>query len=617
MLKDKLLRFIPVILICMFFVLLTIALIGQQLFAGYQKREPAVAVLDKEEISHESILDSKECLVLVNSNEEYSVMAWEDIKGLFEQMKVGADFIDISEDQVPDTAGYENVIMALGDASGLGETIYNIVEWVRSGGGLMIYIPPQGDYYFRSVAPQLGIQETGWQMYEVGGFRLTTDLLIGGEGMSFDIEDPFESSLTLSVADDCTVHMVSNDDIRLPLMWERDYGSGRIVFMNFGLMGKSFRGIYAAGYSLLGDVSAWPVINGSAFYLDDFISPVPYETSPYIQRDYGLSIGDFYTNVWWPDMEELSNRYGIYYTASVIEEYNNEREAPFSSNSNTQRFRYFGNSLLKYGGEIALHGYNHVPLCMEDFAGEDVRFIYERTFDYDYWETPSDMKASVEELIRFTQGLFPEETAQVYVPPSNILSEEARAMIGTDFPQIRSISGSYLESELEYVQEFEIADDGIVEAPRIISGYIIGPSMEIAALSELNLHYVNSHYQNLDDVLGKEEGYSSNWETMYQRLDEYMGWLYEAAPDIRNMTGSELAGAVQRYDLLDAEVNMAESGISIDLKGFVDEGWLLLRINEREEELDIDGIRGGEMTPVSGDLYLLKAMEDHVEIPFL
>ena len=62
---------------------------------------------------------------------------------------------------------------------------------------------------------------------------------------------------------------------------------------------------------------------------------------------------------------------------------------------------------------------------------------------------------------------------------------------------------------------------------------------------------------------------------------------------------------------------MAESGISIDLKGFVDEGWLLLRINEREEELDIDGIRGGEMTPVSGDLYLLKAMEDHVEIPFL
>ena len=52
----------------------------------------------------------------------------------------------------------------------------------------MIYIPPQGDYYFRSVAPQLGIQETGWQMYEVGGFRLTTDLLIGGEGMSFDIE---------------------------------------------------------------------------------------------------------------------------------------------------------------------------------------------------------------------------------------------------------------------------------------------------------------------------------------------------------------------------------------------------------------------------------------------
>ena len=82
-----------------------------------------------------------------------------------------------------------------------------------------------------------------------------------------------------------------------------------LVFMNFGIMGKAYRGIYAAAYSLLNDAFAWPVINGSAFYLDDFPSPVPSGTSTYVERDYGISVGDFYTNVWWPDLMELAEKY--------------------------------------------------------------------------------------------------------------------------------------------------------------------------------------------------------------------------------------------------------------------------------------------------------------------
>ena len=36
-----------------------------------------------------------ECLVLVNSKEANSVMAEEDIRGLFEQIKVDAEFVDL------------------------------------------------------------------------------------------------------------------------------------------------------------------------------------------------------------------------------------------------------------------------------------------------------------------------------------------------------------------------------------------------------------------------------------------------------------------------------------------------------------------------------------------
>ena len=52
---------------------------------------------------------------------------------------------------------------------------------------------------------------------------------------------------------------------------------GKFVVDNFGLYEKVVRGFYAASYSLLTDVGVYPVINGSAFYLDDFPSPVPEE----------------------------------------------------------------------------------------------------------------------------------------------------------------------------------------------------------------------------------------------------------------------------------------------------------------------------------------------------
>ena len=50
------------------------------------------------------------------------------------------------------------------------------------------------------------------------------------------------------------------------------------MVVNLGIYVKAVRGIFSAAYSLLSDCTIYPVINGSAFYLDDFPSPVPVET---------------------------------------------------------------------------------------------------------------------------------------------------------------------------------------------------------------------------------------------------------------------------------------------------------------------------------------------------
>ena len=39
----------------------------------------------------------------------------------------------------------------------------------------------------------------------------------------------------------------------------------------------------------------------------------------YIKRDYGLSIKEFYTNIWWPDMLDMAEEHGVKYTGVIID----------------------------------------------------------------------------------------------------------------------------------------------------------------------------------------------------------------------------------------------------------------------------------------------------------
>ena len=112
----------------------------------------------------------------------------------------------------------------------------------------------------------------------------------------------------------------------------------------------------------------------------------------------------------------------------------------------------------------------------------------------------------MKELMDFGKEMFPETTMSVYVPPSNVLSEAGRKLLGSLYPKIRTIASNYFSGDYAYVQEFEVVEDGIVEQPRIISGAIIDDYMQMAALSELNMHFVNTHFMHPDDLLDEDRG---------------------------------------------------------------------------------------------------------------
>ena len=598
-----------IILLFCAFLLLMAALLGRELLGlGAQERTQALPLLDQDqwrELDQQTQQDwtgAEECLYIRDDSEQSQTYS-DVLLPMLEQMKVACRQVRSEEfrrDQLQDVSA---VMLAVTDLSPLGDELLELMDWVEDGGGLMIAYLPIANGYWNAIAQTVGILNMADRFSVVTGLHCLRPFMLGGE-RDYVIDTPYDSSVAMLLDDECEVYMQSTDERPIPLVWRRAVGDGSVVVSNLGYQDKAFWGLYASFYSLLGDGFAWPVINGSAFFLDDFPAPVPSGEDRYITEDYGISVQEFYQRVWWPDVSKLGEKYGLRYTGSVIEDYSNVTEAPFPENYAKSTFQYFGLGVLKSGGEIGLHGYNHMPLVLEGFDYMD------RYPTYVPWASMGDMEAGLTELLRFCTDLYPNDKLQVYVPPSNILSPEARAMIGDKFPQIRAIASVYLADEIGYDQDFEVAEDGVVEVPRIISGYQMNDFIYISAFSELNFHYVNSHFQHPDDVMDADRGAELGWEALKGQLDGYMEWLYDAAPSIRNVTASELAAAVQRYDAVTVRRTWQEDRLVLELGNFADEAWLLVRLNGHEP----GAVEGGTLEKQLDGLYLLKAESDRVSI---
>lgn len=548
------------------------------------------------------------CLVITDSDQA----GVEDVKEQFDQilldMKIAHRDVDIATDgadAIPSLTSFDRVIVLMPSLDGLGTHLTDLMSWVSAGGSLMLGMTPDNSNCLQAIASKLGIESAGYDYATAESIVPSEDFMLGG-GERYEFSDPFDSSLSVSLRE--TAHVwARTGDAGTPLIWSNDCGSGHTVVCNIGIYDKVMRGFYASAISLLGDATAYPVINSAVFYLDDFPSPVPSGDGTYIKRDYGLSIADFYTKVWWPDLQKLAQKYGIRYTGVMIENYEDAvNQTEPARQPDTTQFRYFGGMLLQMGGELGFHGYNHQPLALWDTD-------YGTLYDYKTWKNKETLVASLNELIAFQDEVLPNAHGSVYVPPSNILSVRARKLIGTDVPRIKTIASTYFEdgTDLPYVQEFGVASDGIVEQPRIVSGGMVDDSyMRLAAVSELNMHYVSTHFMHPDDLLDPDRGAKEGWEIYKGGLVDYLEWLTKSAPDLRRQTGSECSGAIQRFSSVTVSVDTSADAWTLSLGNFHDEAWLMFRANNGEP----GAVTDGELTHLMGNLYLLKANDKTLTI---
>ncbi len=544
-------------------------------------------------------------LLVIDSSQEGVSDAESMLDRVFLDMKVPTVTVDLAQGgEIPALKQYQTMVIAMPDLDPLGEHVLQIMQWVKKGGGVMFAMTPEKTGYLDVIGPQIGIESSAYKYVVAEGITPSEDFMLGG-GQTYMFSDPFESSLSVALNDRAQVEAVSSNG-RTPLVWRSSVESGTAVMCNIGIYNKVFRGFYASAFSLLSSAMAYPVINSAAFYLDDLPSPVPSGSGKYIKRDYHMSISEFYSQVWWPDLVRLAERYGIRFTGVMIENYGDDTKGdPVRQTDNTQ-FEYYGGLILRQNGEIGYHGYNHQPLVLPNTD-------YGNEYTYVQWPNRKAIVDSLNELIAYQKAVLPAATSSVYVPPSNILSSEGRQIIGEDMPQIRAIASMFLppESSLGYVQEFGVAADGVVEAPRIVSGSMVNNAyMHLAAVSELNMHYVSTHFMHPDDLLDEDRGAKEGWETYRKGLEDYLDWLEQSAPSIRMQTGTECAAAVQRFSGLTVSMATSDDSWDLHLGNLIDQGWLMFRANNGTP----GRVRGGSLTKLTGNLYLLKATSATVHI---
>lgn len=544
-------------------------------------------------------------LLVIDSSQEGVSDAESMLDRVLLDMKVPTVTVDLAQgDEIPTLKQYQTMVIAMPNLDPLGEHVLQIMQWVKKGGGVMFAMTPEKTGYLDVIGPQIGIESSAYKYVVTEGITPSKDFMLGG-GQTYMFSDPFKSSLSVTLNDRAQVEAVSSNG-RTPLVWRSSVESGTAVMCNIGIYVKMVRGFYALAFSLLSSAMAYPVINSAAFYLDDFPSPVPSGNGKYIKRDYNMSISEFYSQVWWPDLVRLAERYGIRFTGVMIENYGDDtKNDPVRQTDNTQ-FEYYGGLLLRQNGEIGYHGYNHQPLVLPNTD-------YGNEYTYVQWPNRKAIVDSLNELIAFQKTVLPAATSSVYVPPSNILSSEGRQIIGEDVPQIRAIASMAFppDSSLEYVQEFGVAADGVVEAPRIVSGSMVNNSyMRLAAVSELNMHYVSTHFMHPDDLLDEDRGAKEGWETYRKGLEDYLDWLEQSAPSIRMQTGTECAAAVQRFSGLTVSMATSDDSWDLHLGNLIDQGWLMFRANNGTP----GRVRGGSLTKLTGNLYLLKATSATVHI---
>lgn len=567
-------------------------------------------------VDNEDVLEMKDLVVSANMNkektddtnnpaycivyDESSVVLKNNAEKTLEYMQKSTRSYDVTKEKV-DYDRCPTIMLSTAYLKDLG-TVEDIENYVSAGGRLFIMRVLEMDAHFDILYRKLGIVDFN-DFVKTNGVHMVSNLLIGTTGRTYFEESLNDDSLAVSLNSDATIYMESTS--KNPLLWKADYGQGTFMVFNGGLLfEKTSRGLIAGAVSLMEPDYVYPIFNTKVFFIDDFPSPIAKGRNDLIYKEYKKDLASFYQSVWWPNMLKSAASEDIRYTGAIIESYLDNVRPPFD-NVEDKEFVYlisFGRELIQSGGEIGFHGYNHQSLTMDQTISS--------SFGYNAWESSEDMEKSILELQNYTKQAFPSYKATTYVPPSNVLSEEGRQALINSWPELTTISSLYVEdiTNRSYIQEFEVAEDGIIEMPRISSGYDRNTSDDWAIANTLTSIGVFSHFVHPDDVISTDRS-GGSWAEMYNEFDRFMKDIHHTYPWLRAMNASEAAMAIASTLQTTSTIEKSNNIVKGSIENYMNEQHFILRTDKKIGRLD-----NCEVTKIDDGTYLIKALAAQFEV---
>ena len=553
------------------------------------------------QVGKEQLLPRESFLLIYDPVDVQSVLTRHIVEKIFQEQKKSVATIAINQ-QVALDKNCRGVILATNRLNSVA-ALPAIEAYVEQGGGAAILRNLQGDLLPAEMLGKLGIASLGNEI-SADGIRVPGTMLLGLHGFGFD-----SAIYTTSIAD---VQLLPEAELQVtsqegkPIIWSYGSGKGKYLVCNSRERDdKNNYGTYTALLSMLEEDYIYPVMNLKLFFIDDFPSPVPEGNFDRIYQETGLSTADFYRRLWWPEMLDNGEKYDIKYTGLIIESYGNQVKGPFYPLTNGEarnNMIVYGRELLKAGGELGIHGYNHQSLAPAGY-GQD-------KLGYTPWENQQDMEESLRELKRYVEDAYPGYELHTYVPPSNILSPEGKDAVKNVFPQLKVYASLWngLAHAKEYFQNFQINNDGICEIPRVSSGYAPTQEEIWEGYNVINYNGVFSHFVHPDEIF-YEESSNLTWSAMSRGMKNMLSDLGDRFCWLQPVTATEAASRMEDFFAMDYRVERSQEGLKLHAWGFHEPLSFILRSHK-----DIGEVKGGIARKIQADAYVLTVEQPEFEL---
>ncbi len=486
--------------------------------------------------------------------------------------------------------------------------LQDIQSFVQKGGRLLI----AGRFIDPKWQPLIGVTDFSDFIDDIYGLQFERELFPGYPNLEETTSLFSHSIADVELSEESDVYITAMDE---PIFWTHNYGDGKVAFWNTtSITEKSARGILLQSLSLLPPSFVSNQVGAKVMYIDDFPSPIPYRTPVMIREEYDMNMKQFYTSIWWEDMKRMAHEHDATYTGVLIGTY--EQEANLSSEELNKRIRYpmlyFGRDLLKEGGELGLHGYNHQSLVTKSER-------IDPKFGYKPWEDQSKMEEAIKRVSETFHYYFPNEQIRTYVPPSNVLNETGMAALSDSLTDLQIVAALYsgTKENGSYIQEFGYDETypSIYHFPRISSGYVIDREEQYIQADAVANFGVASHFIHPDDVLDPRRSYGEGWEDMEEGFEEMLSNLKETYPHLEALTQYRAFQKLITYQQSTISISYEQDSIQISGNRMLSPSTLLVRVNEGNS-LATGTFDFGVVEPFgqSNDLYRVTLTEPNAQL---